>query len=456
MSGAACISTRATWSAAQADFDAAILANPRNVHAHNNRGLVLARQHKLDEAIAGYAAALRIDPEYLLAYTNRARAYEAKGEFELALADYKQAAEREGLSKHDEDARAKAEAKKQLASLTKAIAEGKIGPKAAAEKRVALVIGNSTYQRVPALRNPANDAKALAAALRRLGFTEVRELLDANLAQLGKALKEFGDLAAGADWAVIYFAGHGVEVGGANYLIPVDAALEQQSHIDDETVPLSRVLSKVAGASKMQLVILDACRNNPFVPKMRQAGKQARVDRPGARLDRARERRARRLRRARRHDGARRREREQPVRRGAGQAPRRAGAGDQPAVPQGARRGAGQDCAPAGALHLRLAAGTAVLFQAVGVIPGFMPGIQSAANACGSVLQNNGGRRDGGWIPGTSARDDSYFSMCGSGSTGLAPWRSSKCSCGWSTVPVLPALAITWPRRTTSSRLTRI
>jgi tetratricopeptide (TPR) repeat protein len=263
--------------AAQADFDAAILANPRNVHAHNNRGLVLARQHKLDEAIAGYAAALRIDPEYLLAYTNRARAYEAKGEFELALADYKQAAEREGLSKHDEDARAKAEAKKQLASLTKAIAEGKIGPKAAAEKRVALVVGNSAYQRVTGLRNPANDAKALAAALRRIGFSEVRELLDANLSQLGTALKEFGDLATGADWAVIYFAGHGVEVGGTNYLIPVDAALEQQSHIDDETVPLSRVLAKVAGASKMQLVILDACRNNPFVPKMRQAGKQARA-----------------------------------------------------------------------------------------------------------------------------------------------------------------------------------
>jgi len=70
-----------------------------------------------------------------------------------------------------------------------------------------------------------------------------------------KALKEFGDAATGADWAVIYFAGHGIE---------------------DETVPLSRVLGKVSGASKMQLVVLDACRNNPFVPKMRQAGRQTR------------------------------------------------------------------------------------------------------------------------------------------------------------------------------------
>ena len=261
--------------AAQADFEAALSINPNNVHAHNNRGLVLVKQNRLDDAIASYDAALRIDPDYLLGYANRARAYEAKGEIELARADLGQAVERKALPRHEENARAQTIAKRQLDRLAKAIADGKAGPKAT-EKRVALVIGNSAYEHVPALRNPANDAKALAAVLRRLGFTEVRELLDANLAQLGTALKEFGDLAAGADWAVIYFAGHGVEVGGTNYLIPVDATLAQQGHIEDETVPLSRLLAKVAGASKMQLVILDACRNNPFVPKMRQAGKQAR------------------------------------------------------------------------------------------------------------------------------------------------------------------------------------
>ena len=261
--------------AAQADFEAALAANPRNVHAHNNRALVLAKQNKLDEALAGYGTAVSVDPDYLLGYVNRARAYEAKGEVARALADFKLAAERKATPKHDENARAQTAAKQAFSRLSKALAEGKIGPKA--ERRVALVIGNSAYKRVPALRNPANDAKALAAVLRNIGFTEVRELIDADLGRLAKALKEFGDLAAKADWAVIYFAGHGVEVGGTNYLIPTDAALEQQSHIEDETVPLSRVLSKVAGASKMQLVILDACRNNPFVPKMRQAGKQARA-----------------------------------------------------------------------------------------------------------------------------------------------------------------------------------
>jgi Tfp pilus assembly protein PilF len=261
--------------AAKADFDAAVLINPRNVHALNNRGLVLVKQHRLDEAIASYSRALSVDPDYLLAYANRARAHEAKGEIELALADFKRAAERKALPTHEENARAQVAARQELDRLTKAIAEGKVGPKAA-ERRVALVIGNSGYRRVPALRNPANDAKSLAAALRNVGFGEVRELIDADLPQLGKALKEFGDLAASADWAVIYFAGHGIEVGGANYLIPVDAALEQQSHVEDETVPLSRLLAKVAGASKMQLVILDACRNNPFVPRMRGTAKQGR------------------------------------------------------------------------------------------------------------------------------------------------------------------------------------
>ena len=93
----------------------------------------------------------------------------------------------------------------------------------------------------------------------------------------GKVLKDFGDLADGADWAVIYFVGHGMEIAGTNYLISVDAKLELQRHVEDEAMPLARVLGKVAGAGKMQLVILDACRNNPFVAKMRQSGRATRA-----------------------------------------------------------------------------------------------------------------------------------------------------------------------------------
>ena len=263
------------FDAAKVDFEEALKINPNNVIAHNNRGGLLAKQGKLDEAIAAYGESLRIDPNSLFAYNSRGRTYETKGQLDLAIADYKRAAEHDGPIKSEDDRRAKANAEQRLASLAKSGAQ----PKAASappEKRVALVIGNSAYQHVPALRNPANDAKALATALRKVGFGEVREVLDGKLVDLAKALRDFGDQAAGADWAVIYFAGHGIEVGGTNYVIPVDAALEQQSHIDDEALPLSRLLSKVAGASKMQLVILDACRNNPFVPKMRMAGKASR------------------------------------------------------------------------------------------------------------------------------------------------------------------------------------
>jgi tetratricopeptide (TPR) repeat protein len=263
---------------ALADFEQAIAINSRNAAARNNRGIVLAKQGKNDLAIAEYSEALRVDPQHLLAYSNRGRAYEQKGQFQEALADYKHAMDEPGRKSSD-DQRAKVQAKQQFTRLSALIAQGKGTPKAVAlsERRVALVIGNSAYQSVPSLANPVNDAKAVAKALRAVGFTEVRELYDGDLTSFGKALKEFGDLAAAADWAVIYYAGHGMEVGGTNYLIPIDAKLEQQSHVEDEAMPLSRLLSKVSAASKMQLVILDACRNNPFVGKMRTAGRSTRA-----------------------------------------------------------------------------------------------------------------------------------------------------------------------------------
>ena len=259
--------------AAATDFESALQINPRNAHALNNRALVSARRGNLDDAIAGFSATLRADPQYLLAYTNRARAYEEKGELELALADLKAAAQGVPRPNFDEDARAKAGGTRGVARLTQIIADRGAGTKTRPERRVALVVGNSRYAHAPALRNPASDAKLLAQSLRESGFSEVRELYDADLPALGRALKEFGDLAVGSDWAVIYFAGHGIEVGGTNYLIPVDAKLEQQAHVEDEAVPLSRVMSKVTSASKLQLIILDACRNNPFVPRMRGTGR---------------------------------------------------------------------------------------------------------------------------------------------------------------------------------------
>jgi len=138
-----------------------------------------------------------------------------------------------------------------------------------AEERVALVIGNSDYKRAPLLPNPVNDAAAMAALLRGAGF-RVELLRDAGINDTRRALREFTDRTRNADVAVLYFAGHGIEVEGENYLIPVDAVLERDIDVDDETISLDRFLRVVEPAKQLRLVILDACRDNPFRQTMRR------------------------------------------------------------------------------------------------------------------------------------------------------------------------------------------
>jgi uncharacterized caspase-like protein len=139
-------------------------------------------------------------------------------------------------------------------------------------RRVALVIGNANYRTAGKLVNPLNDARGVAAALRRVGFTEVIERTDLGIQEMQRALSTFEDRATGADWAIVYYAGHGMEVDGRNFLIPVDAQLKRASDVEDETLALDRVLTRLSVARKLQLVILDACRDNPFRSRMAQAG----------------------------------------------------------------------------------------------------------------------------------------------------------------------------------------
>lgn len=137
-------------------------------------------------------------------------------------------------------------------------------PAAAEGRRVALVIGNGKYQTKP-LANPVRDAKAVAKALQGLGFAKVTLKLDQTRAGMVDALKAFEADAAGADVAVLYFAGHGTEMPGQdNFLVPVDAALAREADLVDEAIPLRSVLNRIEGARDLRLVILDACRNPPF------------------------------------------------------------------------------------------------------------------------------------------------------------------------------------------------
>jgi uncharacterized caspase-like protein len=140
--------------------------------------------------------------------------------------------------------------------------------------RVALVIGNSRYATIDTLSNPRNDATAIAAAFRKAEFAEVIEAHDATAAEMTAMLAMFKRKAAEADWAVVYFAGHGMEMNGDNYLIAVDATVTSEQELQQFSVSLGNVIDSIQGTRKLGLVILDACRNNPFI-KAFQEGRAA-------------------------------------------------------------------------------------------------------------------------------------------------------------------------------------
>ncbi|MYH30413.1 MAG: SUMF1/EgtB/PvdO family nonheme iron enzyme [Acidobacteria bacterium] len=137
---------------------------------------------------------------------------------------------------------------------------------ASAAGRVALVVGNGAYAEIGTLPNPGNDAADVAEALGRLGF-EVETVRDADRAGMNAALRGFTRRSVGADVALVFYAGHGLEMDGVNYLVPVDARLERDTDVRFEAVALDDVLASVEGAA-LRVVILDACRNNPLARSM--------------------------------------------------------------------------------------------------------------------------------------------------------------------------------------------
>jgi hypothetical protein len=144
-----------------------------------------------------------------------------------------------------------------------------------ADKRVALIVGNSSYQSVPQLPNPSRDASAVAKMFRDAGFDSVDLLINVGNLEFKRAIRKFENEADQADIAVVYYAGHGLEISGTNYLIPIDARLASDRDADDEAIPLERLVSSADGARRLRLVILDACRDNPFVTTMRRERKVA-------------------------------------------------------------------------------------------------------------------------------------------------------------------------------------
>ncbi|MBR0850226.1 caspase family protein [Bradyrhizobium diazoefficiens] len=247
-----------------ADCDGLIQRQPKNAYAINNRADVNMMKGDLEAALKDYNAVIQAYPNNVRAHSGRGQIYEAKHDLAQARADYRAAAYT--LTKFDEIevARARARAQERLAALTPQM------PAAPTGRRVALVIGNGAYKNVHALPNPPRDSKLIAGVLRDLGFQTVMDTRDLTRDKFFGTLQAFAEEAEKADWAVVYYAGHGFEIGGVNYLVPVDAKLSADKDAETEAVALEQVIAAVGAARKVRLVILDACRDNPFAPTMQR------------------------------------------------------------------------------------------------------------------------------------------------------------------------------------------
>jgi uncharacterized caspase-like protein len=185
---------------------------------------------------------------------------------DIAAEDRERTAEADNLRKQLEELRRQSEEERKQRKDTPELIE----PAIDLGHRVALVIGNANYQHVGHLLNPRRDAEAVAKAFRDIGFQKVIVEHDLGRTKLLSALGQFESEVTKADWGVIYYAGHGMELGGVNYVIPVDAKLDSDRDVQDQAIPLDRVMASLEHAKKLRLIVLDACRDNPFLPRMRR------------------------------------------------------------------------------------------------------------------------------------------------------------------------------------------
>ena len=319
------------YAKAIADYDESIKSNPRDAFSHQNRGISKQALGDLDGALADINDAVRFDPTLPQPLINRAVIWRAKGDFDRAISDITEAIRlakakapanimtppgsvlisayiQRGLAyeakgdyagaKQDytatlqgiaSDAGSKANqatAKVRLSLLQEAPAPSprataptpsfgasSLAPRqpAATGLRIALVIGNGAYAHVKALPNPTNDARAIAKSLRDIGFT-VAEGRDLDRETMQKTIRDFLLQAARAQIALVYYAGHGVQIDGRNYLVPIDIQFQAGTKMTDAMVDMDTIMAGLDDQVRTNILILDACRNNPMAPQTAPAG----------------------------------------------------------------------------------------------------------------------------------------------------------------------------------------
>jgi len=287
-------STKGDYERALEDCNAIIRINPRNAVAYRVCGVAYDKLGDRERAFANLNESIRLDARAAKSFMARGQAYAHFGQPEKALADLTEAGKLDASARKDKAfvaALSAAQAAVASKVAPQSVAEAATTPSADihpapdGETRVALVIGNSAYSQVPRLPNPVADAEAIAKSLRDVGFKTVRLSNDLGATAMRQALNDFANEAAGADWAMVYYAGHGIEVNGTNYLVPVDAKLKTDRAVQFEAVPLDAVLTSVEGARKLHLVILDACRDNPFLRDMTRTVASRSIGRGLARVE---------------------------------------------------------------------------------------------------------------------------------------------------------------------------
>jgi tetratricopeptide (TPR) repeat protein len=263
------------------DLDEAIRLKPKFATAFANRGDAWRQRGDIERAIMDLSEALRLDPTATPAYVSRGLAYEAKGDIDQARFDFSTALTR-APGNFATAREALAKARERLAALEGATGGGPLpaitpaprseprvpgfsraGDTVERGPRVALVIGNAAYSNVPSLTNPVNDAREMSSALRELGF-KVIEGYNLTSTTMRSKIAEFGSALPGAGVSLFYYAGHGMQVSGRNYLVPVDARVERPSALGTEAIEINTVIADMEAEKRINLVFLDACRDNPL------------------------------------------------------------------------------------------------------------------------------------------------------------------------------------------------